>query len=58
MPTGIHMPCVLKLDNGQIPTIVSFHSIGQNCTVVQKWTEQIQLQEHGNRVTEHTSMQV
>ena len=27
---------VLKLDNSQIPTIVSFCSIGQNCVVVQK----------------------
>ena len=25
---------LLKLDNGQIPTIVSFCSVGQNCAVV------------------------
>ena len=41
--------CMFKLDNGQIPTIGSFHSMGQNCTVVQKWMEWIWLQEHGNR---------
>ena len=47
---------LLKLNNGWITTIVSFHS-GQNYAVIQKWAEQIQLQEHGNRVMEHTSMQ-